>query len=153
MQPSRGCSGDLWGDRRASQPASRSRYGGNRSPCPASYQRYAPVKPAPVGERGKTNGRDYVAQTLRRYGRMYYSPDGRIRLTVITRPVDLLAIEPEWRALWASSREALLTYSVEATRALIAFPLRRRHERLWCLVGRVDGALVLVWPFIIYRHF
>jgi CelD/BcsL family acetyltransferase involved in cellulose biosynthesis len=84
---------------------------------------------------------------------MYYSPDGRIRLTVITRPVDLLAIEPEWRALWASSREALLTYSVEATRALIAFPLRRRHERLWCLVGRVDGALVLVWPFIIYRHF
>src|SRR5579859_2520658 len=62
-------------------------------------------------------------------------------------------IENEWSDLWERSQDRFVTYSHQVTKALAAYPLRRRHEKLWCITGRRNGALVLVWPFVIYRHF
>lgn len=62
-------------------------------------------------------------------------------------------IEKEWNELWDDSTESLVTYSYQVTKALIAYPLRKKREKFWCIIGRRHGKLVLVWPFVIYRHF
>lgn len=71
---------------------------------------------------------------------------------VITSRDGLLEIESDWNELWAASHDGYLTYSFQATRALIENPLRQPTEKFWCLTGRSHGRLVLAWPFIIYRH-
>ncbi len=65
----------------------------------------------------------------------------------------LKTIESEWNDLWGKSRDRFITHSYDFTVALYKNPLRHERERMWCLEGRLDGKLVLVWPFIIYRHF
>ena len=72
---------------------------------------------------------------------------------IIDTLVGLNRIEKEWNQLWDSSLESFVTYSYQVTRALIVYPLRRKRERFWCIIARRDGKLVLVWPFVIYRHF
>jgi CelD/BcsL family acetyltransferase involved in cellulose biosynthesis len=64
----------------------------------------------------------------------------------------LRAIESDWNDLWCRSSGQFITHSYDFTAALCRNPLRREREKLWCLIGRRDGALVLVWPFIIYWH-
>lgn len=72
---------------------------------------------------------------------------------IIGTTASMARIEHEWNDLWERSHDRFVTYSHQAVSALTAYPLRRQREKLWCIIGRRNGKLVLVWPFVIYRHF
>lgn len=78
--------------------------------------------------------------------------DPIIQFEVITDWADLCHIESEWKILWNDAKRAFALQSFEAADIIRRIPLRRRKTRLWCLVGRVEGTLACVWPFVTYHN-
>jgi CelD/BcsL family acetyltransferase involved in cellulose biosynthesis len=77
---------------------------------------------------------------------------GAISFEVITDWSELVRLEDEWNELWCSARYPFVLQTFTAADILRRIPLHRRAVRPWCVIGRVQEKLVLIWPFMIYRN-
>jgi CelD/BcsL family acetyltransferase involved in cellulose biosynthesis len=75
-----------------------------------------------------------------------------IHFEVITDWSGLGKLQDEWNALWRRARHAFALQTFAAADLIYRTPLHGRSTQIWCLVGRVEGELALVWPFTIHRN-
>jgi CelD/BcsL family acetyltransferase involved in cellulose biosynthesis len=79
---------------------------------------------------------------------MIYHHGGRMDdiYQIITDPAALIQLQTEWDALWRRADEAVFeTFSWHH----ISYLTMTNASRLYCLLVRRNGALGLVWPFIV----
>ncbi len=65
---------------------------------------------------------------------------------VVTDEAAFLALEPEWKTLWAQLREPRFSQSFDWFRVGWETTGRPRGRSLFIVVMRVDGRAVLIWP-------
>lgn len=71
---------------------------------------------------------------------------------VITDRAALERLGPEWDALWQRASDDYLMQTSDWARTTLDNPPDARPRRLFCLTGRREGRLGLIWPFVVYRN-
>lgn len=77
---------------------------------------------------------------------------GTLSFEIITDAERLRLLGPEWDELYGKNDQSVFTQSFAWCSTALQIMEDRRSQPLYCLIGRKQGCLVLIWPFVVLRR-